>query len=82
MLCSVVSESLQAPWTIAHQAPLSMGFSRQAYWSRLPFLSLDWEVEGSVILPMSFTISRLLHCCLAQVFVFSLFPRPLEKICG
>ena len=23
-------------WTIAHQAPLSMGFSRQEYWSRLP----------------------------------------------
>ena len=24
------------PWTIAHQAPLSMGFSRQEYWSGLP----------------------------------------------
>ena len=24
------------PWTIAHQAPLSMEFSRQEYWSRLP----------------------------------------------
>ena len=23
-------------WTIAHQAPLSMGFSRQEYWSGLP----------------------------------------------
>ena len=27
------------PWTVAHQAPLSMGFSRQEYWSRLPFPS-------------------------------------------
>ena len=27
------------PWTIAHQPPLSMGFSRQQYWSGLPFLS-------------------------------------------
>ena len=27
------------PWTVAHQAPLSMGFSRQEYWSRLPFSS-------------------------------------------
>ena len=27
------------PWTIAHQAPLSMGFSRQAYWNGLPFPS-------------------------------------------
>ena len=26
-------------WTAAHQAPLSMGFSRQEYWSRLPCLS-------------------------------------------
>ena len=25
-----------APWTIAHQAPLSMRFSRQGYWSGLP----------------------------------------------
>ena len=24
------------PWTVAHQAPLSMGLSRQKYWSRLP----------------------------------------------
>ena len=27
------------PWTIAHQAPLSMGFSRQEYWSGLPLPS-------------------------------------------
>ena len=25
------------PWTVADQAPLSMGFSRQQYWSGLPF---------------------------------------------
>ena len=25
------------PWTVAHQAPLSMGFSRQEYWNDLPF---------------------------------------------
>ena len=28
------------PWTVARQAPLSMGFSRQEYWSGLPFPSL------------------------------------------
>jgi len=27
------------PWTIARQAPLSVGFSRQEYWSWLPFRS-------------------------------------------
>ena len=34
--CSVVSDSL-TPRTVAHQAPLSMGFSRQECWSGLPF---------------------------------------------
>ena len=28
------------PWTVARQAPLSMGFSRQDYWSGLPCSSL------------------------------------------
>ena len=27
------------PWTVAHQAPPSMGFSREEYWSGLPFPS-------------------------------------------
>ena len=27
---------LATPWTVAHQAPLSMGFSRQEYWSGVP----------------------------------------------
>ena len=30
---------LETPWTVAHQAPLSMGFLRQEYWSGLPFPS-------------------------------------------
>ena len=29
----------ETQWTVAHQAPLSMGFSRQEYWSGLPFPS-------------------------------------------
>ena len=32
--------TLATPWTVAHQASLSMGLSRQEYWSRLPFPSL------------------------------------------
>ena len=31
--------TLATPWTVACQAPLSMGFSRQEYWSGLPFTS-------------------------------------------
>ena len=35
---SVVSDSLQpTPWTVVYQGPLSLGFSRQEYWSGLPF---------------------------------------------
>ena len=36
---SVVPASFVTPWTVAHQAPLSMGFSRQEYWSGQPFPS-------------------------------------------
>ena len=36
---SVMSSSLLPPWTVAHQAPLPMEFSRQEYWSGLPFTS-------------------------------------------
>ena len=31
---------LVTPWTVTRQAPLSIEFSRQEYWSGLPFLSL------------------------------------------
>ena len=34
-----MSDSFVTPWTLAHQAPLSMEFSRQEYWSELPFPS-------------------------------------------
>jgi len=34
--CSVTSDSSITPWTVAHQAPLSVGFPRQEYWSGLP----------------------------------------------
>ena len=39
-LCVFVFSHVQffaTPWTVACQAPLSMGFSRQEYWSGLPF---------------------------------------------
>ena len=36
---SVTSDSFVTPWTVAHQAPLSMEFPRQEHWSGLPFPS-------------------------------------------
>ena len=34
-----MSNSFGIPWAVAHQAPLSMGFPRQEYWSGLTFPS-------------------------------------------
>ena len=34
-----MNDSYATPWTVACQAPLSMGFPRQEYWSVLPFPS-------------------------------------------
>ena len=38
-LIAKLCPTLVTPWTVVHQAPLSMGFSRQEYWSGLPFPS-------------------------------------------
>ena len=44
-----------APWTVAHQAPLFMEFSRQEYWSGLPFPS-PWDLPDSGIKPKSLAL--------------------------
>ena len=46
--CSVMSDSLWPPWTVAYQAPLSMGFFRQEYWSGLPFPSPGDHPDPSI----------------------------------
>ena len=38
---SVMSDSFEIPWTVAHQVSLPMEFSRQGHWSGLPFPSPD-----------------------------------------
>ena len=40
------------PWTVAHQAPLSMRFFRQEYWNGLPFLP-PRDLPNPGIEPMS-----------------------------
>ena len=47
--------TLATLWTVARQAPLSMGFSRQEYWSGLPF-------PPPGIFPTQGSNPRLLHC--------------------
>ena len=45
------------PWTVACQAPLCMGFSRQEYWNELPFPS-----PGDLLNPRIETESIALYC--------------------
>ena len=63
------------PWTVAHQASLSMGFSRQEYWSGLPFpspgdlpdqgwnqclwLLLHWQVDSLPLHHLRSPLSRI-----------------------
>ena len=63
---SVVSDSV-THWTIACQAPLSMGFSRQEYWSGLPFPS-PGDLPDPGFKPAS-SLS-VLHC---RQFLYPLF---------
>ena len=50
-----MSETFATPWTVAHQSPLSMGFSRQEYWCGLPFPS-PGDLPNSEIEPVSPTM--------------------------
>ena len=49
---------LATPWTVAHQAPLSMGFSRQQYWSGLTCLP-PWDLLNPGTEPVSLTSPAL-----------------------
>ena len=54
-LVAKLCPTLEIPWTVACQAPLSMGFSRQEYWSGLPFPS-PGGLPDSGIEPRSLTL--------------------------
>ena len=69
-LCSAVSYSVIL-WTVAGQAPLSMEFSRQEYWSGLPF-----PTPGDLLDP-GVKPSSLASPALAEGFLTSV---PLGKL--
>ena len=50
--CSQSCPTMCKPWTVAHQAPLSMGFPKQEYWRWLPF-PFPRDLPDSGIKPMS-----------------------------
>ena len=64
--CSVMS-LCYPPWIIACKAPLSMGFSKQEYWSGLPFPPLGiFPIQG-------------LNPCLLPWQVYSCLENPMDR---
>ena len=55
------------PWTVAYQASPSMGFSRQEYWSGLPFPSPGTNLE-SIFKSRDITLPTKVHLVKAMVF--------------
>ena len=57
-VCELLScvQLFATSWTIGHQAPLSMRFSRQGYWSGLPFCSPRNTVRAQCIFGVMHTI--------------------------
>ena len=68
------------PWTVAHQAPLSMEFSRQEYWSGLPFSPPGdlpnpgiFSTQGPNPCLLHFYRWILYHCTTQVFFTFCIF---------
>ena len=75
----------ETPWTAAHQAPLSMGFSRQEYWTGLPFPSPKalYLIEQSIsnvllqeVLPISLILALKSFLVCVEFYTFS---QPLSR---
>ena len=77
-------------WTVAHQAPLSMGFSRQEYWRGFPFPSPEdlpkpgIEARSPALqadsLPSELSEKSLKHCISCKLDYFSPGPVPREEM--
>ena len=66
------------PWTAAYQAPQSMGFSRQEYWSGLPLPSPIYQILNHNYKNWDSTIERYLYCfkkrsCIAFSYMIQSF---------
>ena len=60
------------PWTVAHQAPPSMGFPRQEYWSGVPLPSLVVGIQHSDFTPSKIIIKYWLYflCYTSSLYSF------------
>ena len=80
--CFSHSDCLQPYGLVAHQAPLSMGVSRQEYWSGLPCLSPGIMIKLALIMrEQAFIDSDYIPCCIMNtLYALSsfIFTRSLE----
>ena len=74
------------PWTAAHEAPPSMGFSRQEYWSGVsspsPSNNLEWDhflskVWSRLVVPVE---EKILYCNFLSLFSFSFHVLNLSEV--
>ena len=70
------------PWTVAHQAPASMGFSRQEYWSGLPFPSplkcTAWTQSPNCRMILVHFQGKSFYSKVIQVYVPTTNPKEVE----
>ena len=59
------------PWTVVHQTPLFMVFSRQEYWSGLLFWRSSWTRDGTHISCVSCLGRRILYHCASWEALYS-----------
>ena len=76
---------LATPWTAAYQAPLSMGFSRQEYWSGVPLPSptLQWETNKNLTVAFSLDSAYIVsfpHLILSTLWVILYRESNLTKL--
>ena len=65
--------TLATPWTAAHQAPLFIGFSRQEYWSGLPFPSPGQYLQYEVLCAYMYTTDELTHILISYLLFCDAF---------
>ena len=69
--------SLVTPWTVVHQAPLSIGFPSQEYWSGLPFPSTA-DLPNPGIEPRSPAL-QMVSCIAGILYAFTYVKQELTK---
>ena len=71
---------LATPWTAAHQAPPSMGFSRQEYWSGVPLPSPSFYIWASVTLESKKPDCRIEVLWALYILIASIKASPSQHI--